>query len=95
LDIHNVTTDQTRPPRHHASSAEPIVALHCIRMSPRAVPLVRRRVDDRCGRVLQDPRWAARRDIAAKFLTAILNLPQVRKFRPNVHFSVDGTLIEA
>jgi len=34
-------------------------------------------------------------DIAAKFLAAVLNLPQVRKLLSNEHFSVDGTLIEA
>ena len=34
-------------------------------------------------------------DIAAKFFTGILNLPQVRKLLSSEHFSVDGTLIEA
>ena len=34
-------------------------------------------------------------DIAAKFLAAVLNLPQVRKLLSSEHFSVDGTLIEA
>ena len=34
-------------------------------------------------------------DIAAKFFTHILNLPQVRKLLSSEHFSVDGTLIEA
>jgi len=34
-------------------------------------------------------------DIAAKFFTSILNLPQVRKLLSSEHFSVDGTLIEA
>jgi hypothetical protein len=34
-------------------------------------------------------------DIACKFMTAILNLPQVRQLLSNEHFSVDGTLIEA
>lgn len=34
-------------------------------------------------------------DIAAKFFTGILNLPQVRRLLSSEHFSVDGTLIEA
>jgi transposase len=34
-------------------------------------------------------------DVAAKFLTGVLNLPQVRKLLSREHFSVDGTLIEA
>jgi transposase len=34
-------------------------------------------------------------DIAVKFFTGILNLPQVRKLLSSEHFSVDGTLIEA
>jgi len=34
-------------------------------------------------------------DIARKFMTAVLNLPQVRQLLSNEHFSVDGTLIEA
>jgi transposase len=34
-------------------------------------------------------------DIAAKFMTSVLNLPQVRKLLSSEHFSVDGTLIEA
>src|ERR1700742_2123763 len=34
-------------------------------------------------------------DIAAKFFTSVLNLPQVRKLLSSEHFSVDGTLIEA
>jgi transposase len=34
-------------------------------------------------------------DIAAKFFTGILNLPQVCKLLSSEHFSVDGTLIEA
>jgi transposase len=34
-------------------------------------------------------------DIAVKFFTGILNLPQVRKLLSSAHFSVDGTLIEA
>jgi len=34
-------------------------------------------------------------DIAAKFMTGILNLPAVRELLSNEHFSVDGTLIEA
>jgi transposase len=34
-------------------------------------------------------------DIACKFLTALLNLPQVRQLLSSEHFSVDGTLIEA
>jgi transposase len=34
-------------------------------------------------------------DIARKFMTTILNLPQVRKLLSSEHFSVDGTLIEA
>ncbi len=34
-------------------------------------------------------------DIAAKFFTGILNLPQVRKLMSSEHLSVDGTLIEA
>ena len=34
-------------------------------------------------------------DIACKFMTAVLNLPQVRQLLSSEHFSVDGTLIEA
>jgi len=34
-------------------------------------------------------------EIAAKFMTSVLNLPQVRKLLSSEHFSVDGTLIEA
>ena len=34
-------------------------------------------------------------DIAAKFMTGVLNLSQVRKLLSSEHFSVDGTLIEA
>jgi hypothetical protein len=34
-------------------------------------------------------------DIAAKFMTSVLNLPRVRNLVSSDHFSVDGTLIEA
>jgi hypothetical protein len=34
-------------------------------------------------------------DIATKFFTSVLNLPQVSKMLSSEHFSVDGTLIEA
>jgi hypothetical protein len=34
-------------------------------------------------------------DIARKFMTSVLNLPQVRQLLSSEHFSVDGTLIEA
>jgi len=34
-------------------------------------------------------------DIACKFMSAVLNLPQVRQLLSSEHFSVDGTLIEA
>jgi transposase len=34
-------------------------------------------------------------DIACKFMTAVLKLPQVRQLLSSEHFSVDGTLIEA
>src|SRR5438876_6513900 len=34
-------------------------------------------------------------DMAAKFMTSVLNLPPVRKLLSSDHFSVDGTLIEA
>ncbi len=34
-------------------------------------------------------------DIAAKFFTSVLNLPQVSRLLSSEHFSVDGTLIEA
>ena len=34
-------------------------------------------------------------DIARKFMTSVVNLPQVRKLLSSEHFSVDGTLIEA
>jgi transposase len=34
-------------------------------------------------------------DIAAKFFTSVLNLPEVRTLLSSEHFSVDGTLIEA
>ena len=34
-------------------------------------------------------------DIARKFMTSLLNLPQIRRLLSSEHFSVDGTLIEA
>ena len=34
-------------------------------------------------------------DIAAAFMTAVLNLPQVKALLSDEHFSVDGTLIKA
>jgi transposase len=34
-------------------------------------------------------------DIARKFMTKVLNLPEVRQLLSSEHFSVDGTLIEA
>ena len=34
-------------------------------------------------------------DIACRFMTCVLNLPQVRQLLSSEHFSVDGTLIEA
>ena len=34
-------------------------------------------------------------DIARKFMTSVLNLPQVRQLLSSEHFSIDGTLIEA
>lgn len=34
-------------------------------------------------------------DVAAKFMTGVLNLPAVRELLSSEHFSVDGTLIEA
>src|SRR5262245_45010480 len=34
-------------------------------------------------------------DIAAEFMTAVLNLPQVKQLLSSEHFSVDGTLIQA
>jgi len=34
-------------------------------------------------------------DIAARFMTGVLNLPQVKRLLSSEHFSVDGTLIEA
>src|SRR5487761_766484 len=34
-------------------------------------------------------------EIAAKFMTSVLNLPNVRTLLSSEHFSVDGTLIEA
>jgi transposase len=34
-------------------------------------------------------------DIAARFLSAVLNRPEVRTLLSNEHFSVDGTLVEA
>ena len=34
-------------------------------------------------------------EVAAKFMTGVLNLPQVRGLLSSEHFSVDGTLIEA
>ncbi len=34
-------------------------------------------------------------DIARKFMTTVLNLPQVRRLLSSEHFTVDGTLIEA
>src|SRR5947209_2680514 len=34
-------------------------------------------------------------DIARKFMTVVLNLPQVRQLLSSEHFSVDGTLTEA
>src|ERR1700728_1914678 len=59
-----------------------------------------RRHRGRCCRVgpfgvLKDPRPASRGDIAAKFLAAVLDQPQVKKLLSTEHFTVDGTLIEA
>src|SRR5262249_31365237 len=34
-------------------------------------------------------------EVAAKFMSGVLNLPQVQKLLSSEHFSVDGTLIEA
>jgi hypothetical protein len=45
--------------------------------------------------VLKEPRPASRGDIAAKFLAAVLDQPQVKKLLCTEHFTVDGTLIEA
>src|SRR5262245_54629444 len=58
------------------------------------------------GLSMDDPVWDAtvfckNRDrlldgeAAAKFMTGVLNLPQVQKLLSSEHFSVDGTLIEA
>src|SRR5712691_7365275 len=58
------------------------------------------------GLSMDDPVWDAtvfcknrdrllEGDIARKFMTCILTLPQVRKLLSSEHFSVDGTLIEA
>jgi transposase len=58
------------------------------------------------GRGIDDPVWnhsvfSKNRDrllegeIAARFLTAVLAQPQVKRLLSNDHFSVDGTLIEA
>jgi transposase len=58
------------------------------------------------GLSIDDPVWDASTfcknrdrlldgDIARKFMTSVLNLPQVRKLLSSEHFSVDGTLIEA
>src|SRR4029077_3943125 len=58
------------------------------------------------GLSIDDPVWDAtvfcknrdrllNGDIARKFMTSVLNLPQVRKLLSSEHFSVDGTLIEA
>jgi len=48
-----------------------------------------------CDRVLQERDRLIDGDIAAKFMTSVLNLPQVRNLLSAEHFSVDGTLIEA
>ena len=34
-------------------------------------------------------------EVAAKFMTGVLNLPEVQKLLSSEHFSMDGTLIEA
>src|SRR5258707_11111389 len=58
------------------------------------------------GRVMTDPVWdhwpfSKSRDrlldgeIAAKFLTAVLAQPRIKRLLSSEHFSVDGTLIEA
>src|SRR5258708_8110257 len=58
------------------------------------------------GRGVDDPTWdhstfSKNRDrllegeIAAKFLTAVLAQPRVKRLLSSEHFSVDGTLIEA
>src|SRR5215813_13618436 len=58
------------------------------------------------GLSMDDPVWDAtvfckNRDrlldgeVAAKFMSGVLNLPQVQKLLSSEHFSVDGTLIEA
>jgi len=58
------------------------------------------------GLSMDDPVWDAtvfsknrerllKGDIAGKFMTGVLNLPEVRKLLSGEHFSVDGTLIDA
>jgi hypothetical protein len=34
-------------------------------------------------------------DIASRFLSALMSLPQVKRLLSSEHFSVDGTLIDA
>src|SRR5215831_21194367 len=61
-----------------------------------SVPLVRQLVDGRRGLGCRKNRdRLLDGDIARKFMTSVLNLPQVRGLLSSEHFSVDGTLIEA
>src|SRR6476659_4654954 len=58
----------------------------------RLKPKVRKVLEARCRAPT-----TAQRDVkrARKFMTTVLNLPQVRSLLSSEHFSVDGTLIEA
>src|SRR5262249_49580252 len=64
-----------------------------------SVPLVRGTFARRPGvgpdRVHEEPRPAASGEVFAKFMTKLLNHPQVKPLLSDEHFSVDGTLIEA
>ena len=45
--------------------------------------------------LLEEPGAAAEGDVAARFLTALMARPRVKRLLSSDHFSVDGTMIEA
>jgi len=68
--------------RHQSESAIRAVAVEQLKLQS-SVPLVGRSVDRRsgagCNRVLQEPRRLLDGEVAAKFMSGALDLPQVQK----------------
>src|SRR3984885_9172830 len=82
-----VLHDPLGTPADGATQLQPAVPMVCRAVAgrPRVVPTVFSKNRDR---LLEG-------DIAAAFMTAVLNLPQVKALLSDEHFSVDGTLIKA